>query len=154
MAKSKTTRAVSNSWNGKIYAMDNPYESSVTGDARPDTEQPKRPNRTSNFFAWYLGAFIVSTVLWKLSRHVARLDFLEVPMVLVHFPPAGFFDPHDAMLHNKNIFFYAILFWAAVAPVALLLPSRRFSPIAIGLGIIGAFAAASVAYTFLYHILS
>lgn len=74
------------------------------------------------------------------------MDFLELPMIALHCPIAGFLDPSDSMVNDERTFFVALLFWAAVIPVAFRIPSRKRSPLIIAFAIIVTFAVASTAY--------
>ena len=100
--------------------MPNPYESPVADNDNPSEGDGRSQQHTDLplFFAWYFGAFIFSTLLWHLSAFVRAIDLLELPMLALHFPLAGFLDPSDWMIRNDAIFVYAVAFWGAVVPVA------------------------------------
>lgn len=142
--------------------MQNPYESPTADDSTPtvDDSTPAEhciatggSRNLHTFYAWYLGAFIVSTLMWHLSGYVRAVDLLELPMAAFHFPLAGFIDPHDGMIRSKSIFFYAILFWGAVIPVAFRVTPTHVGRLRTALGIVVGCAVASTAYTVVYHLL-
>ena len=97
--------------------MQNPHESPTTADKKPPPDAPSvhAARDLPRFFACYFGAFILATLLWHLSAFTRRFDFLELPMAALYFPLAGFIDPHDGMVNDRDTFFYAIAFWGAVS---------------------------------------
>lgn len=131
--------------------MRNPYESPKNGGKKPPLDAASlHPVRDlPRFFAWYFGAFIVATLLWHLSAFVKRVDFLEVPMASVCFPIAGFLDPHDGMVNDRNTVIYGAAFWAAVIPMSLYLTPRRINPLTTAFAMIGICSSASVVYSVL-----
>jgi hypothetical protein len=131
--------------------MQNPHESPKTADKKPPPDAPSvhAARDLPRFFACYFGAFILATLLWHLSAFTRRFDFLELPMAALCFPLAGFIDPHDGMVNDRDTFFFAIAFWGAVIPLALCLTPKRISPLLTALAIIVICSSASVAYVIL-----
>lgn len=113
--------------------------------------QRKYPYRGfTNWVAVCSVAFIVSELLWVSSRYVRRYDALEIPMTTYFFPLAPLFDPHDALLHNRSIFFYALAYWVALFVISLLLSRRRMNPIIPAIIILSLSAIASIVYSMFF----
>jgi hypothetical protein len=133
--------------------MTNPYESPKTvspSERSPRDERPVQARKVDlrGFFAWYFGAFIIAQLLWYLSDFVARVDLLEISMATPFFPLASFFDPHDSMVNNRFVFFYALLFWGALIPISLRLAGKRLNPLIPAMVILLLTSLASVGYVF------
>lgn len=134
----------------------NPYESPTT-DSDSDLSPPgsvvhASSGGTARFFAWYFGAFIFCTLLWHMSGYFRAIDLLELPMAAFHFPLAGFFEPSRFLVRDEFIFYYALLFWGAVIPVAFQFAPKRLGPLATALGIIVACATTSTVFAFVYNL--
>ncbi len=133
--------------------MTNPYESPKTVSESERSSRDERPRQARKahrhiFFAWYFGAFIVAQLLWHLSAFVRRFDLLEIPLATPFFPLASFFDPHDGMVNNRFVFFYALVFWGALIPVSFWLAGKRLHPLIPAMVILLVTSLASVAYVF------
>jgi len=133
--------------------MANPYESpkTVSQPERPPRDERPMQSRKADlhvFFAWYFGAFVIAQLLWYLSDFVARFDLLEIPMATPLFPLASFFDPHDGMLNNRFVFFYALVFWGALIPISFRLAGKRLHPLIPALAIVLIASLASIGYVF------
>lgn len=74
-------------------------------------------------------SFIIAQTLWHFSRFVRSFDFLEIPMVIFYFPLAPLFDPYDGMLHDENLFVYAISYWLSVFIMSLFLSRKKINPL-------------------------
>ncbi len=77
--------------------------------------------------------FIIVQFLWNLSFFVRGFDFLEIPMVFLYFPIATLIDPHDAMLHNDYIYFYAFVYWILFFLLSWKLSLRKVNPVIPGI---------------------
>ena len=58
--------------------------------------------------------FVIAETLWHLSAYVRNYDILEIPLVVPYAPLAAILDPHDAMIPDKNIFFFALANWLVI----------------------------------------
>lgn len=77
-------------------------------------------------------AFFISEIMWHLSPFVQKYDILEVPLVVPYAPLACILDPHDAMLHHRSIFFFALANWFGIFIIGALLSFRRVNAVFSG----------------------
>lgn len=73
--------------------------------------------------------FIVAQMFWYLSSFVRRYDLLEIPMVILFFPPAPLIDPHNGLLRDDNLYLYALIYWASVFFLSWVLSRRKINPV-------------------------
>ena len=58
------------------------------------------------------------------------------------------------MVRNRNVFYYAVVFWGVVGLIGLRFAPTRLGPLLTALGIIAACSAVSIIYTVAYNTLS
>lgn len=71
--------------------------------------------------------FVIAEIMWHLSAYVRRYDILEIPLVVPYAPLAFIVDPHDAMLHHRHIFFFALANWFVIFLVGAAVSWRKAS---------------------------
>jgi hypothetical protein len=69
-------------------------------------------------------------------------------MATPFFPLASFFDPHDSMVNNRFVFFYALVFWGALIPISFRLAGKRINPLIPAMVILLITSLASIGYVF------
>ena len=113
--------------------------------------QEKLPYRgLTNWVAVCAVFFIVSQLLWYCSRAFRRYDFLEIPMCIIFFPLAPFFDPHDGMVNSRLVFLYALPYWLLVFVISLVVSKKRMNPLVPALALLIASATASIVYSLFF----
>jgi hypothetical protein len=101
----------------------------------------------ANWIAVWSVLFILSQLLWYCSRALRSYDLLEIPMAIVFFPLAPFFDPHDGMVNSRGTFLYALPYWLLVFAMSLALCRKRLNPIVPAVVLLIGSCVASIIYS-------